>query len=201
MAPGVMTETPIPLPRTSSRKLSAKPRRPNFVAAYNDALGVEANPEIEEMKTKCPLPRSCQRGSNSRVIRTGASRLTRRARPISSWLKLSNRPDAGNAAVGDEYIDIACLLDQRQRPAVVGEVRDKRRVPAAGERSGELHQLLGLSRAEDESGSARGERGGDRPSQPARRAGEKGGSVIDEVDGQPKITDACRGWRISQYDL
>ena len=35
--PGVTTETPTPVPRRSSRRFSAKPRRPNFVAAYSEA--------------------------------------------------------------------------------------------------------------------------------------------------------------------
>src|ERR1700678_4709663 len=52
IAPGEMTETPTPLPRKSSRRFSANPRRPNFVAAYMDDRGKETKPEREEMKTK-----------------------------------------------------------------------------------------------------------------------------------------------------
>src|SRR5438046_1021899 len=58
MKPGNTVETPTPRDRMSSRRLWAKPRRPNLVAAYMDVRTVPTLPLSEEMKTMWPPPRS-----------------------------------------------------------------------------------------------------------------------------------------------
>ena len=87
--------------------------RPQVVA---QAEGEAAQPELGRRVERCARGRRLAgdrgdedevpvaallpcRGASSRAIRTGDSRLTRRARPISSWLKPSSRPDAGRPAL------------------------------------------------------------------------------------------------------
>ncbi len=69
----------------SSRSASAKPRSPNLVAQYSEARALAALPASEATKTRWPESRSAHASTSARAMRTGASRLTRRARPISSW--------------------------------------------------------------------------------------------------------------------
>jgi hypothetical protein len=82
MKPGKIVLTPTPVPRRSSARLNANPRRPNLVAEYSDEPGLATFPAIEEMKTRCPSPRSTIGGASARASWIGARRFTSSARSI-----------------------------------------------------------------------------------------------------------------------
>ena len=152
IVPGLTTETPTPVPRRSSRRQRAKPRSPNLVAA------VERGP-----RGRGPARRATRR-------RRGAPR---RARSIAGN-ELSRHPDRGlevdpqrppdlllgeaveparrgQRRVGDEDVDLARLGEQALS-AAPSSARSATiaRWPSPGSRAGELVELLGLARADQD---------------------------------------------------
>ena len=132
-----------------------------------------ALPEIDETKTSWPEPRSTSLGTNSRVIRTGASRFTRSARPISSWLNPSRRPDAGRPALATSTSTSTGLGQQAQRRALLGQIANDASVNVAREPRCELGELVGLAAAEHEPRPAIRESVRDRDAEPPGGAGEQ----------------------------
>src|SRR5262245_14481794 len=98
MKPGEIVVTPTPVPWRSSRNPSEKPRSPNLVAEYMLVPGPATFPEIDEMNTICPRPRSSMPTAAMRAIMIGARRLTSSARSICSGVNSRSGPLAGRAA-------------------------------------------------------------------------------------------------------
>ena len=76
--------TPTPSFSSSSCSDVANPRSPNFVAEYIEPPPAATLPDIDEMKTTWPSPRSIIAGTSACVIWIGARRLTSSARSICS---------------------------------------------------------------------------------------------------------------------
>ena len=75
--------------------------------------------------------------------------------------------------VGDEDVDLAGLLEQRQRLPLLGEIADDDPVTAAGQLAGQRLELVGLARAQHHARAACRERACDRSAEAAGRAGQQ----------------------------
>ena len=134
----------------------------------------------------CPEPRAVIRRRSSRAIRTGASRLTRRARPISSWREAVEPARGRQAGVGDQDVEVAGGLEQAQRLAASARSRAHRPVSVPGSSAASRPSSSPLRSSGP--GSRRGrERRGDGPSEASGGPGEQGG-LAARVHARPTIT-------------
>ncbi len=85
-------------------------------------------------------------------------------------VEASRRRETG---VRHQHVDVAGVLQQAKRRAVLGEVGDDRPVAFPGQGGHELVELLRLARAEDERGPAIGESDRHRPPEAAGGPGEQ----------------------------
>src|SRR5207302_10989876 len=73
---GLITDTPTPVPQSSSRSARPNPRMPNLVALYMDSPPAGSLPAMDAMKTMWPDLRSSIPGSNFAASTMPARRLT-----------------------------------------------------------------------------------------------------------------------------
>ncbi len=117
IAPGMITETPIPVRAQVLAQARARSRggrtwsRVHRGARCGDLAGERGDEDDVTGAALAPSPAAAPASSGS-----GDSRLTRSARSICSWVKPSSLPEAGQAGVGDEHVDVARLREQAAAP-------------------------------------------------------------------------------------
>ena len=75
--------------------------------------------------------------------------------------------------VGDEDVDLAGLLEQRQRLPLLGEIADDDLVTGTGQLAGQRLELVGLARAQHHARAARCQGACDRSAEAAGCAGQQ----------------------------
>jgi hypothetical protein len=124
MKPGKIVVTPTPVPWRSSRRPEREPAQAELRRRVDARPGAATLPEIDEMRTIWPRPRSRMPIAARRAITIGARRFTSSARSISSTLKSRSGPLDGSAAFATSTSIGPASSRQRSTLSAIGQVRD-----------------------------------------------------------------------------